>query len=463
MKLPAYQDYKKVNLSWLNHIPTHWKTKKLKFSTYVKGRIGWHGLNSDEFLYEGNYYLVTGTDFTSKRINWETCYRITEERYEENPYIHLMENDLLLTKDGSIGKLAIVKDIPYKASVNSGVFVTRPLNNDYDTNYMFYLLSSDLFKEFINYQKTGTTINHLYQEVFENFEYCYPPSIEEQHTIANFLDYKTSQIDELIEKKGQLLKLLEEKRIALITQAVTKGLDPSVKMKPSGIDWLGDIPKHWEVKRLRYVSKIQFSGVDKKTEEDESEVLLCNYIDVYKNEFIDKNIDFMKASASKREINKFTVEEGDVLVTKDSETPYDIAVPGLVIENFPNVLCGYHLTQIKPNKNVLLPSYLFRLFQSKNFNVHFIKSANGITRFGVGTNVFADALVPVFSKKEQQKIVDYIQINCDKINSLEKSIMEAIERLKEYRISLITSAVTGKIRVPTGDVKKYKTSKERKA
>ena len=133
-----------------------------------------------------------------------------------------MENDLLLTKDGSIGKLAIVKDIPYKASVNSGVFVTRPLNNDYDTNYMFYLLSSDLFKEFINYQKTGTTINHLYQEVFENFEYCYPPSIEEQHTIANFLDYKTSQIDELIEKKGQLLKLLEEKRIALITQAVTK-------------------------------------------------------------------------------------------------------------------------------------------------------------------------------------------------------------------------------------------------
>lgn len=216
---------KPISIPWIKEMPSHWKKNRIKFSSYVKGRVGWHGLNSDEFLYEGDYYLVTGTDFIKKEIIWKTCYRITKERYDEDPYIHLQENDLLITKDGTIGKLAIVKNIPFKASVNSGVFVTRPLKNEYLTEYMYYLLSSYIFQEFINYNKTGTTINHLYQEVFENFEYTYPESLEEQKNIVDFLNEEIIMLDDITQEIINAIDKLKEYRTALITSAVTGKID----------------------------------------------------------------------------------------------------------------------------------------------------------------------------------------------------------------------------------------------
>jgi type I restriction enzyme S subunit len=434
------------NVDWIGRVPKHWAKKKLKFISNV---LMGQSPKSDECNDNG-----MGIPFLQGNAEFGHFFP-KEKYYCETPNKVCKKNSLLLSVRAPVGALN-------KANKEYGIgrgLCAILAYVDIDVNYLWFSLH--LLRTELEMYSTGSTFDAVSVDEVKNIVSFIPP-IEEQNSIAEFLDYKTSQIDELIKKKGELLRLLAEKRIALITQAVTKGLNPNVKMKPSGIDWLGDIPEHWEVKRLKFVAKIQFGGVDKKTEKEETEVLLCNYVDVYKNEFIDKNIDFMRATASEREIIKFTVEEGDVLVTKDSETPYDIAVPGLVIENLPNVLCGYHLAQIKSNKKILLPPYLFRLFQSKNFNVHFTISANGITRFGVGTDVFGNAIVPVFSKYEQQNIVDYIQINCDRINSLEKSIIKAIEKLKEYRTSLITSAVTGKIRVPTGNVKDYKTSKERK-
>jgi type I restriction enzyme S subunit len=289
------------------------------------------------------------------------------------------------------------------------------------------------FKELSSYSLANYKVPHI--------------SLPEQKQIAAFLDYKTNQIDNLIEKKEKLLKLLEEKRIALITNAVTKGIDPNVKMKPTGIDWLGEIPVHWEIKRLRYLANVQLSGVDKKSVEGEKEILLCNYVDVYKNDFIDDKIEFMKASATDNEIDRFILEEGDVIATKDSETPDEIAIPAYVTKDFDNVICGYHLAQIKPRKQNILGGFLFRLFQSKGFNSQFVVRANGITRFGVSSMSFADALVPYPELVEQQRIIDYIEKELNKLSSLSEKIIDAIEKLKEYRSSLITSAVTGKIDV----------------
>jgi type I restriction enzyme S subunit len=116
--------------------------------------------------------------------------------------------------------------------------------------------------------------------------------------------------------------------------------------KDSGIEWIGEIPEHWRVKRLKYIADVSPSNVDKKAKEDQSEVLLCNYVDVYKNEFITKELSFMKATASDAQIEKFTLSQGDVLLTKDSEDPEDIANPALVREELENVICGYHLTHV---------------------------------------------------------------------------------------------------------------------
>ena len=123
------------------------------------------------------------------------------------------------------------------------------------------------------------------------------------------------------------------------------------KYKNSGVEWLGEIPEHWEVKKLKYVTSPNPSNIDKKSKDGEESVFLCNYVDVYKNEYIDSGLHFMKATANNAQKSKFLLEKGDVIVTKDSETPGDIAVPAFVIENFNNVVCGYHLTHIKPRKN----------------------------------------------------------------------------------------------------------------
>ncbi|PTL22122.1 restriction endonuclease subunit S [Shouchella clausii] len=214
---------KDSGVEWIGEIPEHWEVTKIKYTTYVKGRIGWQGLKSDEFIDEGPF-LVTGTDFTQGFVNWDTCYHISEERYNEAPPIQLQENDLLITKDGTIGKLAIVKGMPYKAILNSGVFVTRPIHNKYLSKYMYWLLSSTIFEKYIKFMETGSTIKHLYQETFVNFSYPIP-SIIEQTEILHYLDIKIREIDSIKSNILKQIEKLKEYRQALIYEAVTGKID----------------------------------------------------------------------------------------------------------------------------------------------------------------------------------------------------------------------------------------------
>jgi type I restriction enzyme S subunit len=152
--------------------------------------------------------------------------------------------------------------------------------------------------------------------------------------------------------------------------------------RDSEVEWIGEIPEGWEVKKLKYIADTRPSNIDKKSKDEEEEVLLCNYVDVYKNEFISSELAFMTATASREQKEKFLLQKGDVLATKDSETPDDIAIPALVVEDLDNVVCGYHLTHIKPKK--IIGSFLFRYFQTKYLRSYFKISANGVTRYGLG-------------------------------------------------------------------------------
>lgn len=213
------EDMKDSGVEWLGMIPKEWGTSKIKYSTYVKGRIGWQGLKSDEFIDEGAF-LVTGTDFKDNKINWYTCYHVSEERYHEAKPIQLKNNDLLITKDGTIGKIAIVENCPEQAVLNSGVFVTRCINNEYITRFMFYMLTSKVFDTYIDITKTGSTIQHLYQETFVNFSYTLT-TMQEQKIIVDFLDEKTAKIDNTIEKIKVQIEKLKEAKQSLISEAVT--------------------------------------------------------------------------------------------------------------------------------------------------------------------------------------------------------------------------------------------------
>lgn len=215
---------KDSGIEWLGKIPEHWEVKRIKHTTYVKGRIGWKGLRSDEFLEISDSYVVTGTDFKNGNVDWETCYQVPIDRYEDDPFIKLKNNDLLITKDGTIGKIAIVKNMPKIATLNSGIFLTRPKKEEYLQEFMYWVLFSDVFKTFYDFNKSGSTIQHLYQNVFNEFKYPLPEE-KEQSDIVDFIKSKTLEIYEVISKTQQEIELLKEYKTALISEVVTGKVD----------------------------------------------------------------------------------------------------------------------------------------------------------------------------------------------------------------------------------------------
>lgn len=215
---------KDSGIDWIGQIPEHWEICRLKNACSLKGRIGWKGLRSEEFEQISYAYLVTEQDFHSAIIDWTKCYQISKERYDEDPYIQLSNGDLLITKDGTIGKIAKVSNMDKPSCLNSGIFVMKQTKALFEQSYLYWLLESSLLKEFNNYTSTGTTILHLYQNVFENMPFIIP-SLSEQQQIAEYLDKKTEEIDSTIDKFKVQIDKLKEYRQALITEVVTGKID----------------------------------------------------------------------------------------------------------------------------------------------------------------------------------------------------------------------------------------------
>jgi type I restriction enzyme, S subunit len=202
------------------------------------------------------------------------------------------------------------------------------------------------------------------------------------------------------------------------------------------------IPSHWLERRLKFVALTQTSNVDKNSKDDEIPVKLCNYVDVYKNERITSSIEFMNATATAAEVGKFAVKRGDVLITKDSETWADIAVPAIVAEELPGVICGYHLAMVRSQPGVFNEDYLFRLFCSEALNYQFKISANGVTRFGLAASAIKDAAVLCPPIDEQIAIAKFVDYETAKIDATINSKRRLNQLLEEERLSIITHAVT---------------------
>jgi type I restriction enzyme S subunit len=212
--------------------------------------------------------------------------------------------------------------------------------------------------------------------------------------------------------------------------------------KPSGFDWLGDMPSHWTLRRLKFISSVTYSNVDKHTKEGEIPVRLCNYVDVYKNDHITNDLEFMEATADSGEIKKFGLQKGDVIVTKDSEEWKDIAVPAFVPENLEGIICGYHLALIRPYPNQIDGEYLFRAFRTPAINYQFQVAASGITRYGLGKQDLGDAWIMLPPIEEQRAISAYLAQETSHIDSLIAKKRELIDLLDKKRASIISHAVT---------------------
>jgi len=183
----------------------------------LKARIGWQGLRTDEYLDNGEYYLVTGIDFKNGRIDWEGCHYVDYDRYKQDTNIQLKEGDVLVTKGGTIGKVAIVEELNKPATLNSGVFVIRPTTSKFVNEFLFYTLSSIHFSKFLDSLTAGSTINHLYQKDFVTYTFEVPPTIEEQKAIAQILSDMDRELQALRQKREKYVQVKQGMMQQLLT------------------------------------------------------------------------------------------------------------------------------------------------------------------------------------------------------------------------------------------------------
>lgn len=201
----------------LNGYSGEWVKINLAKNSKLKAHIGWQGLTTAEYLDEGYSYLITGTDFQDGQIKWNGCHFVNYDRYVQDPNIQVTDGDLLLTKDGTIGKVAYVTNLKRPATLNSGVFVVKPITDAYTAHFMFYVLESSVFKEFLQQLSAGSTINHLYQKDLVKFDLFVPPTIEEQEAISEILFDMDSEIHKLEDK----LNKYEEVKQGMMEELLT--------------------------------------------------------------------------------------------------------------------------------------------------------------------------------------------------------------------------------------------------
>lgn len=432
--MKPYETYKDSGIKWIGEIPSHWEVKKIKHRCYVKARIGWKGLKSDEFLQEGYAYLVTGSDFKNDKVNWKECYHIDKERYEEDSYIQLQDEDLLITKDGTIGKLAIVNNLDKPACLNSGIFVVRSTKEDFSTEFLFWILKSKMFTQFNEYTSYGSTIQHLYQNVFVEFGFAFP-TIEEQTTIAQYLDQKNTEIGALIADKKSLLKLYEEEKTAIINQAVTKGINMKAKMKDSGIEWLGEIPEHWEVKRVKNICSVR-QGLQIPIEKRFLSKVenSYEYITIRSINNPDQSKEYIENPSPNVICNR-----DDILMARTGATGEPITdVEGVFHNNF---------FLIDFNRELVDKMFLFYFLKSGRIKEYLLLVAGTTTIPDLNHGAFYNTPFFQYSLKEQQSIVRHIETECTRIDAKIAQTQNLVELLTEYRAALISEVVTGKIKV----------------
>jgi len=432
--MKKHETYKNSGVEWLGDIPEHWRILPgLNFIYENKDRNKGMKRNTVLSLSYGKIRVKKENELTG----------LVPESFETYQFVN--KGDLIFRPtDLQNDTVSLRSSISEYEGIITNAYLNLRFKPKANSKFYHYFFRSIDNNKIIYGLGSGLRQNISYLD-FRRFQFPFPP-LQEQTAIAEFLDDKTAKIDQAIAIKQQQINLLKERRQILIHKAVTQGINPDVKLKDSGVEWIGEIPEGWEVKKLRYLANCFPSNIDKHSKVNEIEVRLCNYTDVYKNDYITDDMNLMVATATSDQINKFTLNKGDIVITKDSETASDIAVPTYIKEDLTNVVCGYHLAMIRTYENSY-SKYLFRALQTKCFNSQFEICSNGITRVGLGSSDLKNGSFLLPSEKEQIEIAQYIEVGITKIATAISLKEQEIQKLKEYKSSLIDGVVTGKVRV----------------
>jgi len=429
-----YPKYKDSGVEWLGKIPTHWEAKRLK--RLFKVVNGSTPRSEQPSYWDGDIPWVTPDDLgelTSRELLEPRRY-ITEDGYRSCGTSMVPSGSLVLSTRAPIGHLTIAG---VNLCTNQGCrsLVFRKDHNRYFFYYLLFAAHSELES-----WGQGSTFKELAKSKLEYISLVDLP-LDEQLAIVSFLDRETAKIDALISKRERLIELLQEKRAAMISQAVAKGLDPNVPMKDSGVDWLEEIPAHWEVKRLKNIVHLNPEVLPETTDSD----YLMQYIDITNVDEVSgvnppDEMPFDNAPSRARRI----VRPGDTILS----TVRTYLKAAAYFENPPdNLIVSTGFAVLRPDIGIY-PPYIFALVRCQPFIESVVSNSVGVAYPAISPSELAALPVWVPPDVEEQKIiVEYLERERAKIDSLIVNIREGIDRLREYRTALISAAVTGKINV----------------
>ncbi len=434
---------KDSGIRWIGAIPENWNTKRIKYVANLKGRIGWQGLTSEEYQDEGAF-LITGVDFLDGGIDWENCVHVPMKRWEEAKDIQIEEGDLLITKDGTVGKVAIVKDMPGETSLNSGVLRIMPIE-EYSRRFLYWVIQSEEFWNWFNYKNAGnSTIIHLYQRDFAEFLYAFP-DYAEQEAIADYLDKHCAKLDSIISDLELQIETLQKYRKSLILKTVIHGID-NTSLKKSRIEWARDIPENWSTLRMQDIADYKKGPFGSAVTVDM---------------FIEKDDDTFKVYEQKNAINADHELGWYYLSYEDYRGLKDFAVvPGDVIVSCAGTIgkCYILPEGIEPG---IINQALMRVRIHEGFSKQYFlyvfdvaleymneKYSNGSAIKNIPPfSVLKKQEIPVPPYDEQLKLVQYLDRTCEKLDTIQSMKEQQLKVAKEEKTALIFEYVTGKKRV----------------
>lgn len=417
-----YERYKDSGIPWLGEVPEHWEIKRLKFLGDIILGLTY---SPENITNEDNGTLVLrSSNIQNGKLVFEDNVFVNSDIPQK--MITTEQDILICSRNGSrslIGKCALIEK--YGLNQTFGAFMTV-----YRTPYrkfVYYALNSEIFKSQLGLFLTST-INQLTTQVLGNFNIAFPPR-DEQTAIAHYLDTKLGEIDALIDKQQMLLEKLAEQRTAVITHAVTKGLNPAAPVKNSGVEWLGDVPAHWDIERLKFIASVNKGKMPKE--------LISENFDDFPTYL---NMDYLRNGIATHFVVDRTVpviDENEILLLWDGANAGEF---------------------IKSKKGVISSTIALIKFQDriyKNFAWYACLVIERILRsstIGMGIpHVNGEELknspIVLPPPEEQTAIAEYLDQETAKIDRLCETVNQTIGRLKEYRTALITQAVTGKIKV----------------
>ncbi len=442
-RFKRYPAYKDSGVEWLGEIPAHWDVKRLKHIA---------SLNADALpeatdpALEMTYVDIGGVDSLGRIIEQEN---LTFASAPTRARRLVRDGDVIVsTVRTYLRAIAPIKNPQPGMVVSTGFAVVRP-DDDLTTGYAAYVLRAPYFVERVVANSKGVSFPAINESEMATYELTLPPE-PEQRAIAAFLDRETARIDVLVAKKERLIELLQEKRTALITRAVTKGLDPTVPMKDSGVEWLGEIPAHWEVKRLKHVLRAAkgaiktgpFGSQLQSAEMQSGDIKVYNQRSVLDRDFTagENYVSLEKF----QELRAFETFSGDLLIT----TRGSIGRCAVLPDGAERGILHPCLMRVRPNQRWILTSFLEVQIEESSIVLDQLKYMSNATTIDV---IYSESLREVWlilpPLDEQGAIEAFLNGETVRIDALVTKVRDAVDRLRELRTALISAAVTGKIDV----------------